>query len=64
MMTLNHDQPTPGKGVAIDEAGGQDQLYREEAPAKWEVENTAISYRVRDNRAPREMRVWLRARNR
>jgi uncharacterized protein len=53
-----------GKGVAIDEAGWQDELYREEAPTEREVEITAVPYCVWDNRAPGEMRIWLRARNR
>jgi hypothetical protein len=53
-----------GKGYAIDEAGWQDELYREEAPTEREVEITAVPYCVWDNRAPGEMRVWLRARNR
>jgi DUF1680 family protein len=51
-----------GKGYAIDEAGWQDELYREEAPGEREVEFTAVPYCVWDNRAPGEMRVWLRAR--
>jgi DUF1680 family protein len=53
-----------GKGYAIDEAGWQDELYREKAPTESEVEITAVPYCVWDNRAPGEMRVWLRARNR
>jgi DUF1680 family protein len=53
-----------GKGYAIDEAGWQGELYREEAPTEREVEITAVPYCVWDNRAPGEMRVWLRARNR
>jgi DUF1680 family protein len=53
-----------GKGYAIDETGWQDELYREEAPTEREVEITAVPYCVWDNRAPGEMRVWLRARNR
>jgi uncharacterized protein len=53
-----------GKGYAIDGAGWQDELYREEAPTEREVEITAVPYCVWDNRAPSEMRVWLCARNR
>ena len=53
-----------GKGYAIDEAGWQDELYREEAPTEREVDITAVPYCVWDNRAPGEMRVWLRGRNR
>ena len=53
-----------GKGYAIDEAGWQGELYREDAPTEREVEITAVPYCVWDNRAPGEMRVWLRARNR
>jgi len=52
-----------GKGYAIDEAGWQDELYREEPPTEREVEITAVPYCVWDNRAPGEMRVWLRARS-
>ena len=48
-MTLNRYQLMPGKGVAIDQAGGQDQLYRKEVPPKRQVEITAIPYCVWDN---------------
>jgi DUF1680 family protein len=53
-----------GRGYAIDETGWQEELYRAEAPSEREVEITAVPYCVWDNRAPGEMRVWLRARNR
>ena len=34
------------------------------SPTEREVDSTVIPYCVWDNRAPGEMRVWLRARNR
>jgi DUF1680 family protein len=41
----------PGKAYAIDAAGWQDELYREEAPTEREVEITAVPYCVWANRA-------------
>ncbi len=53
-----------GKGYAIDEAGWQDEFYREEAPDRKGNGNPAGPYFVWDNRAPCEIRIWLRTRNR
>jgi DUF1680 family protein len=53
-----------GKGYAINEAGWQDELYREEAPIERGMEIIAVPYCVWDSCAPGEMRVRLRARNR
>ena len=52
-----------GHGYAIDEAGWQGALYRNEASAEKEVKITAVPCCVWDNRQPGEMRVWLRAQN-
>jgi DUF1680 family protein len=41
-----------GKRYATDEAGWQNEPYREEAPTERELKITAVSYCVWDNRAP------------
>jgi uncharacterized protein len=50
-----------GKGTLIEEDGWGNALYRSEPPRTTQVELTAIPYCLWDNRAPGEMRVWLRA---
>jgi hypothetical protein len=49
-----------GKGQRISDSGWENSLYRNEAPATETVEITAIPYYAWDNRAPGEMRLWLR----
>ncbi len=51
-----------GKGMRLEESNPSDALYRFDQPIEKEVEITAIPYCVWDNRAPGEMRVWLRTR--
>jgi uncharacterized protein len=50
-----------GMGKAIDETGWGEALYQGQAPVQKDIALTAIPYCVWDNRAPGEMRVWLRA---
>jgi DUF1680 family protein len=51
-----------GAGALIQDAGWEDALYRRNQPSTTKpVEVMAIPYCVWDNRAPGEMRVWLRA---
>jgi DUF1680 family protein len=45
---------------ALDNAAWSDALYRTQLDSYYPVEITAIPYCVWDNRAPGEMRVWLR----
>ena len=52
-----------GQGSLIAENGWDDKLYRHEPPATTPLELTAIPYYAWDNRAPGEMRVWIRAVN-
>lgn len=52
-----------GQGLAVEDAGWGDTLYRSgPPPAESKIDITAIPYCVWDNRAPGEMRVWLRSR--
>ena len=51
-----------GKGSVIDEGGWEDTLYRNQQPSSKSIDITAIPYFVWDNRAPGEMRIWMRAR--
>jgi DUF1680 family protein len=51
-----------GKGLAADDAGWEGVLYRRERPAYRPIDVTAVPYSAWDNRAPGEMRVWIRAR--
>jgi hypothetical protein len=50
-----------GPAKVIDADGWDDTLYRQHPPATRPIELTAIPYYAWDNRAPGEMRVWLRA---
>lgn len=51
-----------GRASAVDESGWDEALYRTRPPASKPVDITAIPYYAWDNRAPGEMRVWMRAR--
>jgi DUF1680 family protein len=50
-----------GKGNVVDESGWEGRLYRSKEPSSKHSEITAIPYYAWDNRAPGEMRVWVRA---
>jgi DUF1680 family protein len=50
-----------GKGCVVDEEGWDSVLYRHGRPSIKSMEITAIPYYAWDNRAPGEMRVWIRA---
>jgi DUF1680 family protein len=50
-----------GTARVIDDNGWEDKLYRHQAPSSKAMRITAVPYGVWDNRAPGEMRVWLRA---
>lgn len=51
-----------GRGQVIEEAGWNDTLYRHnQAPARKPIDVMAVPYYAWDNRAPGEMRVWIRA---
>jgi DUF1680 family protein len=50
-----------GKGCVVDEEGWDSVLYRHGRPSIKPMEITAIPYYAWDNRAPGEMRVWIRA---
>jgi uncharacterized protein len=50
-----------GRGSMVDESGWEDTLYRYREPSSKTVDITAIPYYAWDNRAPGEMRVWVRA---
>jgi uncharacterized protein len=49
-----------GKGMRLENSIEGDALYHSNPPSQSEVEITAIPYCVWDNRAPGEMRVWIR----
>jgi DUF1680 family protein len=49
-----------GKGRVVDEEGWEGVLYRHGTPTIKPLEITAIPYYAWDNRAPGEMRVWIR----
>jgi DUF1680 family protein len=49
-----------GKGRVVDEEGWEGVLYRHGKPTIKPLEITAIPYYAWDNRAPGEMRVWIR----
>jgi uncharacterized protein len=49
-----------GTAAACDDAGWTGGLYSTQPPRSTPVEITAVPYCVWDNRAPGEMRVWLR----
>ena len=49
-----------GQGRVIAEQGWENELYRSEPPKESAIQLTAIPYCTWDNRAPGEMRVWLR----
>jgi DUF1680 family protein len=49
-----------GKGIVVDESGWEDVLYRNRPPSSKSIEITAIPYYAWDNRAPGQMRIWLR----
>jgi hypothetical protein len=49
-----------GKGTLIEEHGWKGQLYDSIPPTKKELKLSAVPYCVWGNRAPGEMRVWLR----
>jgi uncharacterized protein len=50
-----------GKGTIVDERGWENVLYRNQGPSSKSIDITAIPYYAWENRAPGEMRVWLRA---
>jgi len=50
-----------GKANVVDESGWEGRLYRSKEPSSKHTELTAIPYYAWDNRAPGEMRVWVRA---
>jgi DUF1680 family protein len=49
-----------GRGRVVDEEGWESALYRHGRPSIKPMEITAIPYYAWDNRAPGEMRVWIR----
>jgi len=50
-----------GKGVVVDQAGWQGGLYSHHQASSKVLDITAIPYYAWDNRAPGEMRIWMRA---
>jgi DUF1680 family protein len=50
-----------GRGYVVDESGWEGRLYRHQEPSSKTMDITAIPYYAWDNRAPGEMRVWVRA---
>jgi uncharacterized protein len=50
-----------GKGTVVDESDWQGVLYRNRPPSSKSTDITAIPYYAWDNRAPGQMRIWLRA---
>jgi uncharacterized protein len=50
-----------GKGSVVDESGWENILYSTKPPASKSIDLTAVPYYAWDNRAPGEMRVWIRA---
>jgi DUF1680 family protein len=51
-----------GKGTVVDESGWENILYCNKQPSSKSIDITAIPYYVWDNRAPGQMRIWIRAR--
>jgi len=51
-----------GKGIVMDESEWENTLYRSQPPSSKSMDITAIPYYAWDNRAPGEMRIWVRAR--
>jgi len=51
-----------GKGTVADESGWENVLYRNQQPSSKSIDITAIPYYAWDNRAPGQMRTWIRAR--
>ena len=49
-----------GKGSVVNESGWEGMLYRYREPSSKTMDITAIPYYAWDNRAPGEMRVWVR----
>ena len=50
-----------GEGSIMDESGWENVLYRNHQPSSKTIDLVAIPYYAWENRAPSEMRVWLRA---
>jgi uncharacterized protein len=50
-----------GRGIMVEDGDWDGKLYRREQPVTKPVEITAVPYYAWDNRAPGEMRVWLRS---
>ena len=50
-----------GKGMVLEEIGWEDTLYRNKPPSSMDLDITAIPYYAWDNRAPGQMRIWMRA---
>jgi DUF1680 family protein len=50
-----------GKASVVDESGWEGMLYQNRKPSSKDMDITAIPYYAWDNRAPGEMRVWVRA---
>ena len=50
-----------GKASVVDESGWEGTLYRHREPSSKYMDISAIPYYAWDNRAPGEMRVWVRA---
>jgi len=50
-----------GQASVVDESGWEGTLYRHSKPSSKPMDITAIPYYAWENRAPGEMRVWVRA---
>jgi DUF1680 family protein len=50
-----------GAASVVDDSGWEGRLYRHREPSSKSIDLTAIPYYAWDNRAPGEMRVWMRA---
>jgi uncharacterized protein len=50
-----------GKGRVVDESGWENTLYRTQQPSSNSIDLMTIPYYAWDNRAPGEMRIWIRA---
>jgi DUF1680 family protein len=50
-----------GKGTVVDESGWGNTLYRSKQPSSKSIDLTAVPYYAWNNRAPGQMRIWLRA---
>ena len=51
-----------GKGTVLEEGEWENVLYRNQPPSSKSIDITAIPCFAWDNRAPGQMRIWLRAR--